>query len=77
MKKLIISFILIMATVGVFAKTYKYGSIDSKNLQNDAIAYLHTKNPTLTQHDLELLYGYVAVRLYNAERGINTVFTAD
>jgi hypothetical protein len=73
MKQYLLAVILAVSSAA-FAAPFKYASIDSPNLEKDARALLKTEYPSLTEHDVELLYGYVAVRLYNQERGIETTY---
>jgi len=71
MKTLFTALLLSVLISPAFSAGYKYEKIDSVNLVKDAKAVLKQKYPSLTQHDIELLYGFVAVRMYNDERGIS------
>ena len=67
---IIILMFSIISTPALAYKAYKYDFIDSPNLEQDARIQLRKQYPSLTSDDINLLYPYMAVRLYNKERGI-------
>lgn len=70
MKTLFTAILLSALMAPAISAGFKYEKVDSPNLIQDAKAALKQKYPSLTQHDIELLHGFVAVRMYNDERGI-------
>ena len=66
---LVLSLLSALATTA-FAAT-KYENISDPKLEVDAKAALRKQYHTLPDHDVELLWGYKAVELYNKDRGLS------
>lgn len=63
---------LLIAYVGAVAAQVpapKYKSVTDPQLLLDAVVSLKTRHPTLTAHDLLILSGMEATRLYKQSRG--------
>jgi hypothetical protein len=69
MRKFILTLILALCSAAVLAAATKYENISDPKLEVDAKAALRKQYPALTDHDVELLWGYKAVELYYKDRG--------
>ncbi len=68
MRKFLLILTSILFSTAALAAT-KYKNISDSKLETDARAALYKQYPTLTDHYIELLWGYKALELYYEDRG--------